>query len=306
MATRRRIDVGWLLLVTPVLWGATFPAAKLGLERIGVYPFMAWTRFIGFLTILVAIALVARRDLKLAVIRRVALPGLLLGGFIFVAYILQTEGLARTTATNAGFITGLYVVFVPLLGLALFRQPVGWAVWLAVGLSVLGLMLLSVPSLGEIRLRPGDALVFLSAIAWAAQVIALGRLVGRHPTMLLSLSQMGWAAALHIATTLVLGEGLRASEAASEAWLLLIVTGVLGSGVAYTLQVIAQSEVSPTRAVVILAGESVAAAGFSALWLGERLEAHQWLGATLVIVAMAVSELRARRVDLRAETATPT
>lgn len=304
MTTRRRIDVGWLLLVTPILWGATFPAAKLGLERIGIYPFMAWSRFVGFLTIVVAIGLVARRDLTLAGLRRVVWPGLLLGSFIFVAYILQTEGLARTTATNAGFITGLYVIFVPLLGLALFRQPVGWAVWLAVGVSVFGLMLLSVPSLGNIRLRSGDALVLLSAVAWAAQVVAIGRLVGRHSSMLLSLSQMGWAAGLHITATLVLGEGLRASEAATEAWLLLIVTGVLGSGVAYTLQVIAQAEVSPTRAVVILAGESVAAAAFAAVWLGERLQAHQWLGATLVLVAMAVSELRARRSGL--EAATPT
>jgi drug/metabolite transporter (DMT)-like permease len=270
-----------------------------------VYPFMAWTRFVGFITILVAALLLTRHGLNRAGFRRVLLPGLLLGGLIFVAYILQTEGLARTTATNAGFITGLYVVLAPILGLILFRQPVGWAVWLAVGLSVVGLTLLSVPDLESIRLRPGDALVLLSAVAWAAHVVAIGRLAGRHVPMLLSLSQMGWAALFHIATTLAIGEGLRTAEAASEAWHLLIVTGVLGSGVAYTLQVIAQSEISPTRAVVILAGESVAAAGFSALWLGERLQAHQWLGAALVLAAMAASELRARLADLRAEAATP-
>ena len=266
---------------------------------------MAWTRLVGFITILVAALLLTRRELTRRSYRRVALPGLLLGGLIFVAYILQTEGLARTTATNAGFITGLYVVLAPILGLILFRQPVGWAVWLAVGLSVVGLTLLSVPDLESIRLRPGDALVLLSAVAWAAHVVAIGRFAGRHVPMLLSLSQMGWAALFHIVTTLAIGEGLRSAEAASEAWHLLIVTGVLGSGVAYTLQVIAQSEISPTRAVVILAGESVAAAGFSALWIGERLEAHQWLGASLVLVAMAVSELRARLADIRAEAATP-
>ena len=294
-----------MLLLTPVLWGATFPGAKLGLERIGVYPFMAWTRAVGFATILVAVALLSRKDLKLESVRRVLAPGLLLGGFIFVAYILQTEGLARTPATNAGFITGLYVVFVPLLGLALFRQPVGWGVWLAVALSVVGLMLLSVPALDEIRLRRGDALVLLSAAVWAAHVVGIGRLAGRHPTLLLSLSQMGWAAFFHVVTTLAIGAGLRGGEALTEAWHLLVVTGVLGSGVAYTLQVIAQTEMSPTRAVVILAGESVAAAGFSAAWLGERLEPHQWIGAALVVVAMIVSELRARISDLRAEAATP-
>jgi drug/metabolite transporter (DMT)-like permease len=287
------------------LWGATFPAAKLGIERIGVYPFMAWTRLIGFVTILVALPLIARREDLRGSMRRVLLPGLLLGTFIFVAYILQTEGLLRTTSTNAGFITGLYVVFVPILGLALFRQRVGPGIWVAVGLSVIGLVLLSVPALDDLRLRFGDLLVLFSAIAWAAHVVALGRFVGRHPSATLSLSQMGWAALLHIVATLVIGAGLRGEEAAGEAWLLLIVTGVLGSGVAYTLQVIAQSEMSPSRAVVILAGESVAAAAFSAVWLGERLQAHQWLGATLVLLAMVVSEMRARRADLRAEAATP-
>jgi drug/metabolite transporter (DMT)-like permease len=303
--TRHRIDVGWLLLLTPILWGATFPAAKLGIERIGVYPFMAWTRGIGFLTILVALPLLARREDLRGSMRRVLLPGMLLGALIFVAYILQTEGLLRTTSTNAGFITGLYVVFVPILGLALFRQRVGWGIWVAVALSVIGLVLLSIPKLDDLRLRDGDLLVLLSAIAWAAHVVALGRFVGRYPSGTLSLSQMGWAGLLHVLAALVIGTGLRVEEAVGEAWVLLIVTGVLGSGVAYTLQVIAQAEISPSRAVVILAGESVAAAAFSAVWLGERLEPHQWLGASVVVAAMVVSELRARRADLRAELSAP-
>jgi drug/metabolite transporter (DMT)-like permease len=305
MAGRRRIDVGWLLFLTPILWGATFPGAKLGIERIGVYPFMAWTRFVGFLTILVAIPLVARHQLGRGAGRRVLLPGLLLGGLIFVAYILQTEGLLRTSATNAGFITGLYVVFVPILGLVLFRHRAGWAVWAAVVLSVLGLMLLSVPALDDIRLRFGDLLVLCSAVVWAAHVVAIGRFAGRHPSALLSLSQMGWAAAFHIVATLAIGAGLRAGEATTEAWHLLIVTGVLGSGIAYTLQVVAQSEMSAARAVVILAGESVAAAAFSAVWLGERLLVHQWVGAAIVLAAMVLSETKARLADVRAEAQTP-
>ena len=305
MAGRRRIDVGWLLFLTPILWGATFPGAKLGIDRIGVYPFMAWTRFVGFLTILVAIPLVARGTWTRGASRRVLAPGLFLGSLIFVAYILQTEGLLRTSATNAGFITGLYVVFVPILGLVLFRHRAGWAVWVAVVMSVLGLMLLSVPALDDIRLRFGDLLVLCSAVVWAAHVVAIGRFAGRHPSALLSLSQMGWAAAFHIMATLAIGAGLRAGDAATEAWHLLIVTGVLGSGVAYTLQVIAQTEMSAARAVVILAGESVAAAAFAAVWLGERLLPHQWVGASIVLGAMILSEARARLADVRAEAQTP-
>jgi drug/metabolite transporter (DMT)-like permease len=116
---------------------------------------------------------------------------------------------------------------------------------------------------------------------------------------------MGWAALFHVITTFAVGAGMRGGEALTEAWHLLIVTGVLGSGVAYTLQVVAQSEMSAARAVVILAGESVAAAAFAAVWIGERLQLHQWVGAAIVLGAMVLSEMRARLADVRAEAATP-
>jgi drug/metabolite transporter (DMT)-like permease len=289
---RPRIDPGLLLFLTPLLWGATFPAAKLGIGTVGIFPFMAWTRVVGFLTILLAIPLIAREAMTPASLLRAAGPGLLLGALIFVAYILQTEGLARTTATNAGFITGLYVVFTPILALAIFGQPTGKAAWMAVAVSVLGLALLSVPELDDLQVRSGDLLVLASAVAWAGQVVALGRFAARHPSSVLSLAQMGTAAGLHLIAAA--WTGLRPATAV-DAWHLLLITGVLGSGLAYTLQVMAQREVSPTRAVVILAGESVAAAAFSAVWLGERLAVHQWAGAAIVLGAMVLSELGARR-----------
>jgi drug/metabolite transporter (DMT)-like permease len=300
---RRRADPGLLLLLTPVLWGATFPAAKIGLEGIGVFPFMFWTRFLGFITVAAALLLLARGTVTRAAIRRVAGPGLLLGGLIFVAYILQTEGLARTTATNSGFITGLYVVFTPVLGLLLFRRAVGGAAWAAVLVSVAGMTLLSVPGLTDLRVGAGDLLVLAGAVGWAGHVVGVGYYAGRHPSLLLSAAQMGATALFHLMALVLLGFR---SPATGEVWLMLVVTGLLGSGVAYTLQVVAQTEVTATRAVVLLAGESVAAAAFSFVWLGERLEPHQWIGALVVLGAMAISELSARRADLAAQVAEPT
>ena len=285
-----------------MLWGATFPAAKLGIDRIGVLPFMAWTRTLGFLTILVVLLFLARGEITRAGVRRVLGPGLLLGSLIFVAYILQTYGLARTSATNAGFITGLYVVFTPILGLVIFRRRVPAGAWVAVGVSVVGMAMLSVPSLGDLRPRPGDLLVLASAVAWAGHVVGIGYFAGRHPTLLLSAAQMGATAGLHL--LLAAPGGLRPAGTL-EVWHLLLITGVLGSGVAYTLQVFVQEAISVTRAVIILAGESVSAAAFSAVWLGERLAEHQWIGAGLVLAAMAVSELGARKADRRAEVAAP-
>jgi drug/metabolite transporter (DMT)-like permease len=302
MTERPRVDPGLLLLLTPILWGATFPAAKVGLEAIGVFPFMFWTRFVGFLTILAAVPLVARGEVTAPAVRRVAGPGFLLGGLIFVAYVLQTEGLARTTATNAGFITGLYVVFTPILGLVLFRRRAGSVAWVAGLVSLVGMALLSVPGFGELRPRFGDLLVLASAVAWAGHAVGVGYFAGRHPSLLLSLAQMAATATFHLAAVIPIGF---LAPDTGQVWLMLLITGLLGTGVAYTLQVIAQETITATRAVVILAGEAVSAAAISYVWLGERLDPHQWLGALLVLGAIVLSELSARRRDLEAEIAAP-
>jgi drug/metabolite transporter (DMT)-like permease len=256
---------------------------------------MAWSRTLGFVAILSLVPLIrgvgsghGRR------LREVLWPGLILGALMFVGYLLQTEGQARTTATNAGFITGLYVVFAPILAAALLRHRVPRAVWLAVLISLIGLSLLSVRDLGQIRLHAGDLLVLAGAVGWSAHITAVGYFSPRFPAWMLSLAQMGAASLFHIALAMTTGIRLGAALSA-DVWPLLIVTGVIGSGIAFTIQVLAQQTVTPARAVVLLAGEALFAAFFAALWLGERLSAHQWAGAALVLAAMAHSELSARR-----------
>ncbi|MFN2590270.1 MAG: DMT family transporter [Actinomycetota bacterium] len=309
---RRRADPGLLLLLTPMLWGATFPAAKLALEHLPPLAFMAWTRGLGFLAIVAMIPLLrtgpsagpdrwAPNGANGAVsptadppLRAVLGPGLLLGGLISVAYVLQTEGLARTTATNAGFITGLYVVFTPILAAAIFRQRMPAAAWIAVGVSVIGLALLSVRDLGAVRLYLVDVLVLAGALGWGGHIVGVGHFSPRFPAWMLSVAQMAATAVFQLVAAA--GVGLHARDAASlSVWPLLVLTGVFGSGVAYTLQVMAQQTISPARAVVLLAGESLFAALFAAVWIEERLSLHQWIGAILVLGAMAFSELAARR-----------
>ncbi|HEX6207265.1 MAG TPA: DMT family transporter [Actinomycetota bacterium] len=290
MSIRRGRDAGLVLLLTPLIWGLTFPAGKEALERLPLLPFTAWSRLLGVATVAVALPFLLRRSRFEA--RRLVVPGVVLGGLMFVAFLLQSAGLERTTATNAGFVTGLYVVFTPVLGLALFRRPVGRAAWLAVGISVVGLALLSVPGLDDLAPRQGDLLVLASAVVWAGHVVAVGHFAARHPAVPLALAQLVVAAGLHLLATT--GEGLHLA-AAIEVWPLLVITGVLGSGVAFTIQVLAQGTVSATRAAIILASESVVAAIAAAIWLGERLDAHQWVGAALAVAAMVLSEVGARR-----------
>ncbi|HEX6209084.1 MAG TPA: DMT family transporter [Actinomycetota bacterium] len=290
MSIRRGRDAGLVLLLTPLIWGLTFPAGKEALETLPLLPFTAWSRLLGVATVAIALPFLLRRSRVEA--RRLVVPGVVLGGLMFVAFLLQSAGLERTTATNAGFVTGLYVVFTPVLGLMLFRRRVTGAAWAAVGISVVGLALLSVPGLDDLSPRPGDLLVLASAVVWAGHVVAVGHFAVRHPALPLALAQLVGAAGLHLIATA--GEGLHVADAI-EVWPLLVITGVLGSGVAFTIQVLAQGTVSATRAAIILAGESVVAAIAAAIWLGERLEAHQWVGAALAVAAMILSEVGARR-----------
>ncbi len=282
---------------TPILWGITFPAGKLALDHLPPLVFMAWTRGLGFLSILLMVPILRGRQKNRnpASLKAVIAAGLLLGALIFVAYILQTEGLKRTTATNAGFITGLYVVFTPILAAILFRQRVPRAASLSVGISVVGLALLSIRELGDIRVYGGDMLVLAGAVVWAAHVVGISRLSPKFSAWSLSLSQMGATALLQVVATATVG--IRTGVALSGAvFPLLFLTGVLGSGVAYTLQIIGQRTLTATRAVVLLAGEALFAALFSAIWIGERLAWHQWFGAVLVLAAMTYSEVSARRL----------
>ena len=293
---RRRIDPGLLLLPTPILWGITFPAGKLALDHLPPLAFMAWTRALGFVSILLMVPLLRgrARDRSPTSPKAVIGAGLLLGALIFVAYILQTEGLKRTTATNAGFITGLYVVFTPILAAMLFRQTVPRAAWLSVGISVFGLALLSIRELSDIRVYGGDLLVLAGAVMWAGHVVGVSRLSPKFSAWSLSLSQMGATALFQIVATAPIG--IRPGVALSwSVFPLLFLTGVLGSGVAYTLQIIGQQTLTATRAVVLLAGEALFAALFAAIWIDERLAAHQWIGAIVVLAAMTYSEIAARR-----------
>jgi drug/metabolite transporter (DMT)-like permease len=283
---------GWLIFLTPVIWGTTFPAGKVELERLSLLPFTAWSRALGAAAILVALPLLLRRERTRTSFRRLLFPGAVLGGIMTGAYLLQSAGLARTTATNAGFITGLYVVFAPILGMLVLRQrSTAWA-WVAVAISIVGLALLSVPGPAQLRVGVGDLLVLGSAVGWAAHIVAVASFVDRYPAIPLSLAQMLAASAFHL---LLAAPGGLETAAAIDVWPMLVITGVLGSGVAFTLQVVAQGTVSPTRAAVILAGESVVAAAVAAVWLGERLGLHQWAGATLALAAMVISEVGARR-----------
>jgi drug/metabolite transporter (DMT)-like permease len=208
---------------------------------------------------------------------------------MFAAFALQSAGLRSTTATNAGFITVLYVVFAPLGEALLMWQRPPRAAALCLPMAVTGLALLS---LHGFQLHRGDALLLACSIVLAGHIVAVSRLVERYSPIGLAAAQLAATAAIHSAVALPLGFD---AGRVGDDWRLYLITGVLSSGVAFSVQVLAQRELTPFRTSVLLAGEALFSAIVSAAWLGERLGARQWCGAALMMTAIAVSEAQAWR-----------
>jgi drug/metabolite transporter (DMT)-like permease len=220
--------------------------------------------------------------------KKVPLPGIALAGAVlFAAAALQQLGLQYTTAGNAGFITGLYVVLVPLILAAGWRQQPSRMVWVAAGLAAAGLFLLS--TAGQLRLAAGDALEFAGAILWAFHVILISRLVRRMEVLQLAIGQNIVCGLLNIMVVLVSGAEPVLSDLAGAGWAVLY-TGVFSIGVGYTLQVFGQKVAPPADAAILLSMEAVFAALFGWALLGERLALVQLLGCGLMVTGMVLAQ----------------
>ncbi|MBN1643087.1 MAG: DMT family transporter, partial [Anaerolineae bacterium] len=209
--------------------------------------------------------------------------------------VLQQAGLAHTTAGKAGFITGLYVVFVPLFVAAVWRTRAHWTAWVASLVAAAGLFLLSVQ--GQWTLAAGNALELAGAVLWAWHVIAIDRLAkGSHP-LHISLVQCLVAGAWNLG----LGLAVEAQTLSGlwTAWWAVAYGGLLSVGVGYTLQVYGQRHAAPTDAAIILSMESVFAALFGWLLLREALTWVQLTGCALMLCGMLLAQgasmLRAQR-----------
>jgi drug/metabolite transporter (DMT)-like permease len=280
---KKRLQADLSLLLVAVIWGSAFVAQRLGMEQVGPFAFNA-TRFaVGSLTLIPILGWQGLRTPSWDELR----SGALLGMLLFAAATLQQIGLVWTTAGKAGFITGLYVVIVPLLLALVWGEWAGWSSWLGAGLGAAGLFLLSVER--GVQLAPGDGWVVGSALMWALHVIAIGRLApGRDPLRLAFLQYLV-CSLLSVPSALVLEPG-------TWAGLLLVIpavlyAGVLSIGLGYTVQVMAQRHTTPTHAAIILSTESVFAALSGWLMLSESLSAQQLVGCGLMLAGMLLAQI---------------
>jgi drug/metabolite transporter (DMT)-like permease len=268
-----------LILVTAV-WGVTFVQVK---DAVELYPLLA------FLAVRYLIATAALAPPALPRLRTLGRDGLFAGGILGLLVALgiglQTAGLERTTVTNAGFITGLYVLFTPLLALVLFRSPIPRELWAAVALALTGLALLSgVPEGSSV----GDGLVLVSTVVQALQIVMVERYASRYDVFALTFVQVAAACVTCGAIALALGD-LSVPRGATV-WAALIVTGLFAVAFGLLVQVWAQRRVSATRIAIIFSLEAVFAGLAGYLFAGDRIGTLGLLGCAVIFAGIVIAE----------------
>ncbi|XLX41660.1 DMT family transporter [Ectopseudomonas mendocina] len=277
-----------LMLITAMIWGSAFVAQRLGMDSIGPFLYTGLRFALACLVLLPVLALLQRRQQRpvAPLNRNLLIGGVIMGLALSLGINLQQVGLLFTTVTNSGFITGLYVIVVPILGL-LIGQRSSAGIWLGASLAVVGMFLLSV---GEgFSVASGDWLQLAGAFVWGIHVLLVGFFASRHDPLRLAFIQFATCAVISlllavIFETATLDGIIRAAPA-------VLYGGLFGVAVGFTLQVVAQQHAIASHAAIILSLEAVFAAIAGALLLGEVLALRGYLGCALMFGGMLLAQL---------------
>jgi len=283
-----------MLLFTAVIWGCAVVAQKVAMnDRMGPFTFGAWRFILGALTLLPFIGAADRRNRRRGE-RKLTSPGtLLLGGavcglFLFTASSFQQVGLQYTTVGKSGFITSMYVVLVPLFGFLIFRHRLSPAMGVGLAIALVGLYLLC--GVEEGGLNKGDALTLVSAALYAGHILAIDYFVARTDGVKLSCLQFFVSAAVYSAVALW-REGLPSLEILNAARIPLLYTGIMSSGVGFTLQTLGQKRTPPALAALIMCMESVFAVLAGVALLHETLTVWEGIGCLMLFGAMVLVQV---------------
>ncbi len=265
------------LLATTAIWGSSFLVMKDSLERQDVYSFLA-SRFVLATLIMFAFKPKSLTGLDKVFVKRAVFTGALATG----GFISQTFGLTQTTVSNTGFITGLYLVFTPLIAWLLLKHRITKAQWTAVAVATIGLYLIAY---NGITVGIGEILVLISAILFAAQIVAIGELSNGKNSYALTLIQIIVAAVVFVVLTLI---GGYQAPPDSSVWAAVIFTAVFATFFGFSIQVKAQAVMSATVAGVLLAMETPFALFFGLYFDNDPFTLRIMSGGTLVMLAMAL------------------
>ena len=289
---RKQIRGSISLLLAVLIWGSAFIPQSVGMELIGPFTFQTIRCGLAVVFLLPVSMLLDRGKCSAAEsVSKWKDPKLWKGGIIcgcalFVATSLQQIGLVYTDAGKAGFITAMYIVLVPVLGLFLKQKPPKAAIF-SVVLAVIGLYLLSAMGVSEINI--GDLCLMGCALAFAVQIICIDRIAPDLDGLRLNCVQALVVSVLSV-PFMIFTENIDLGNILA-CWLPLVYAGVLSMGVAYTLQIVGQKHLEPTTASLIMSLESVIAALCGWLILKETMTGFELLGCGLVFAAVVISQI---------------
>jgi drug/metabolite transporter (DMT)-like permease len=271
----------WALLSVSAAWGMAFVVMKDAIERQSVNNFL-FTRFLLAVIVMVALKPSVIKKFNRDLLLRASAAGIFLG----LGYIFQTLGLARTGAAITGFVTGLYVVFTPLLAYFFLKERITRLIWFCVAIATVGLGLLSIRGFS---VGIGEMFVLASAFFFAAHIIALGKWSSGRDVYAMTIVQLTMCAVLSGLASLPDGYSAPPDHGV---WGVVIFTAVICTAVAFVVQTWSQAHMTTTKVAVILTMEVVFAAVFAMIFGGERLTLQATLGGVMVLIAMFMIVLK--------------
>lgn len=298
-----KIRNSFLLMIAALIWGTAFVAQSEGAEAIGPYAFNCIRSFVGTGALCVVIIIldklgISKKPQTTEEKKLLLKGGISCGVVLFIAGNLQQVGLYYgTSAGKAGFLTACYILLVPIIGLFL-KKKCGWNIWIGVGITLVGLYLLCIS--GSFSLQFSDGLVLICALFFAIHILVVDYYSPRVDGVRLSCIQFAVCALLGLIPTSCVDIGLSVEKlqawlpllASWEAWISLLFAGVMSSGVAFTLQIIAQNGLNPTVASLIMSLESVFAVLAGWLILQERMSTREILGCVLIFAAIVLAQVQ--------------
>jgi drug/metabolite transporter (DMT)-like permease len=282
-----------MLLMAAAIWGLGFVAQRLGMDHMGPYTFNGLRFLLGALSLLPLLWwLKSRQPIQQSGEdnpRLLLIGGSLAGVVLFCAASLQQVGLLYTTAAKAGFITGLYIILVPVIGLLLHHKT-GANTWVGALIAMVGLYVLSVTE--DFTIGYGDLLQVIGALFWAIHLLVLDHYSNRVAPIRLAGVQFVVCGLLSLGTAFAIETPTL--DGAIAGWQALLYAGLVSVGVGYTLQVVGQRGAHPAHAAIILSLETVFAAIGGVLLLGEILDERAVIGCVLMLTGMLLSQVRLR------------
>lgn len=294
----------FLLMLAAFIWGTAFVAQSTGLELVGNFTFLALRSYLA-VAVLLPVSFIIYKNNKKKIgdgtngenktffSKRLVLGGVLCGVSVCMASLVQQYGIMLSGVGKSGFLTTLYILMVPLIGL-LFKRKVKPVLWVCIIIATCGMYFLCVTDVGGINI--GDVLLILCAFLFAVQIMIVDHFVQTVDGVRLSLVQFAVAAVIATLGALIFEE--ISFEAIKSARLSVFYAGVLSSGVAFTLQIVAQKNLNPTVASLLMSLESVFAALAGAAF-GERLTGNEIFGCVLVFIAIILAQLPVENVFKR-------